>query len=175
MGYQQSAEGLPLDKDNTMGYYDGMKTTQGRPAATGNEEGRMVTRENLIAWTVELVVTTLLMDRGKWTPGPWRVSTRANSDRLGICGLVDTVPVMIAGTWLRPTVGEEAANAALIAAAPALRAAIEELEKVRQNWRESVDRRRGNEGIDRWDDAMDQAIRAVVGEKPAKEDHAKVR
>ena len=47
------------------------------------------------------------MDRGKWTPGPWRVSTRANSDRLGICGLVDTVPVMIAGTWLRPTVGED--------------------------------------------------------------------
>ena len=46
-----------------MGYYDGMKTTQGRPAATGNEEGRMVTRENLIAWTVELVVTTLLMAR----------------------------------------------------------------------------------------------------------------
>ena len=37
MGYQQSAEGLPLDKDNTMGYYDGMKTTQGRPAATGNK------------------------------------------------------------------------------------------------------------------------------------------
>ena len=48
--------------------------------------------------------------------------------------------------------------------APVPRAAIEELEKVRQNWRESVDRRRGNEGIDRWDDAMDQAIRAVVGE-----------
>jgi len=47
---------------------------------------------------------------------------------------------------------------------PVPRAAIEELEKVRQNWRESVDRRRGNEGIDRWDDAMDQAIRAVVGE-----------
>ena len=69
------------------------------------------------------------MDRGKWTPGPWRVSTRANSDRLGICGLVDTVPVMIAGTWLRPTVGEEAANAALIAAAPALLAALEEVRR----------------------------------------------
>ena len=102
------------------------------------------------------------MDRGKWTPGPWRVSTRANSDRLGICGLVDTVPVMIAGTWLRPTVGEEAANAALIAAAPEMAAALDKL----------LDEFESRTELDDWTEgekaAVDKAraaIRMAKGEK----------